>query len=62
MTTSLFPIAYSSSTFGVSVMCGSMASFLSIHTIYDFNGNSNWYIFIGLCCLGMVCAFLIREK
>jgi hypothetical protein len=58
----LFPTAFSSSTFGVCVMMNSLASFCSVFIIYDFETKDPWYVYIGCCCLGMICSYLLRDN
>jgi hypothetical protein len=61
MTTYLFPVVFSSSTFGFSVMFGSISSFVSQWTIASYDNNLPWYIFIGLSGAGIIVAFFFRE-
>jgi len=61
MTTYLFPVVFSSSTFGFSVMCGSISSFLAGYTIASYEHNIPWYIFIGFSGLGIIVTYFFRE-
>lgn len=58
----LFPIRFSSTTFGVCSMMGSISSILSIYEIYNSSENNPWILFISLAGVGMICAFLQREE
>jgi hypothetical protein len=58
----LFPIIFASTTFGVCMMMDSLAAFCSIFIIYDFETKWPWWIFIGCCLLGMLCAALLKDK
>lgn len=57
----LFPIVFSSTTFGICCLMGSTAAFSSIWTIYDFETIYPYYIFIGMCCAGIICTLLVKE-
>jgi hypothetical protein len=57
----LFPIVFSSTTFGLCCMMGSTAAFISIWSIYDFADNQPWLIFIAFSILGIILALLQKE-
>ncbi len=61
MTSILFPIVYSSSTFGICCMQGAIAGMISSH-VYALDGLLPWYIFIILCIVGILFAVTLRDK
>ena len=54
----LFPIVFSSTTFGICAMMGSTASTISIFSIYSIEGKDGYWIFMGLCIVGIVFSLL----
>lgn len=58
LTNELFPIVFSSTTFGICSMMSSISSVLSVYEIYTNEGINAWHLFIGLCCLGVISASL----
>lgn len=58
----LFPVVFSSTTFGICALMGSTASFTSIFVIYDYVGKPPWYLFSALCVLGIFLCLLQRER
>lgn len=61
LTNELFPIVFSSTTFGICSMMSSISSVLSVYEIYTPEGINAYHLFISLCCIGIVCASLQRE-
>ena len=60
MTSILFPIVYSSSTFGICCMQGAIAGMISGY-VYNLEGLMPWYIFIILSLVGILFALSLRE-
>ena len=54
----LFPIVFSSTTFGLCCMMASTASFFSIWEIYDFDDKQPWVVFVILSAVGIIFALL----
>jgi len=61
MTSILFPIVYSSSTFGICCMQGAIAGMISGY-VYNLDGFLPWYIFIVLSFVGILFAVLLRDQ
>jgi hypothetical protein len=61
MTSVLFPIVYSSSTFGICCMSGAIAGMNSGY-VYNLEGFLPWYIFIGLSFVGILFAVSLKGK
>lgn len=58
----LFPVVFSSTTFGVCSMMTSISSVLSVYEVYTQEGTSAWLLFLGLCIVGVTLCLLQREK
>ena len=57
----LFPIVFSSTTFGICCMFGAIAGVLSPN-IYELEAPYQWYVFITLSVLGIACSLALRDK
>lgn len=60
-TTTLFPVIFASTTFGVCNLMGSISAFFSVdvYTMQDFN---EWFSFTLLSLLGIIFALLLQEQ
>lgn len=58
----LFPIVFSSTTFGICCMMGSTAAFGSVFQIYNFEDKSPVALFGILSVVGFILALLQKEK
>lgn len=57
----LFPIVFSSTTFGICCMVGAIAGVFSPN-IYQLEVPYQWYVFIALSLLGLACSLALRDK
>lgn len=60
-TNDIFPVVYSSMTFGICYMMQSISSVLSIYVIYTNESFTAWHLFITMCVVGLVCALFQQE-
>jgi len=57
----LFPIIFASTTFGACNLMGTISAFFSVD-VYSLYSISEWYSFAGLCIVGIIISFLLKER
>jgi hypothetical protein len=58
----LFPVIFASTTFGVCNMMGTISAFFSVDVYSSLQSITEWYLFAGLCVLGIITSLFLKEK
>lgn len=61
MSTILFPVIFSSTSFGICILAASISALLAVN-VYTFIDNPEWAIFSGLSVVGLIVCFFLKEK